>query len=155
MLHTTVPSTNCSVGLTFIVQVWNGKQPHKAKMWPVCLCSVARGCLLPPTPQISTIFSHPSPPTFCFSLTFTLFWYWCWAPFNSTSTHGRAVSRYFLPPRFETQFGVVFFSFFGGVGGRCWGSQAAPMKNETFTIPLGCKSEFLVLKLGGRIPFMR
>lgn len=56
--------------------------------------------------------------------------------------------------RGNTVWGCFFF-LFGGVGGRCWGSQAAPVKNETFTIPLGCKSEFLVLKLGGRIPFMR
>lgn len=51
--------------------------------------------------------------------------------------------------------GLFFFPFFWRGGGWCWGSQAAPVKNETFTIPLGCKFEFLVLKLGGRVPFMR
>lgn len=79
------------------------------------VCSVAGGWLLPPTPQISTIFSLPSLPTFCFFLTFTLFCYWCWAPFNSASTHSRSVSGYFLPPWFETLFLLLFFEGF-----FCW-----------------------------------
>lgn len=104
------------------------------------------GWLLPPTPQISTIFSLPSLPTFCFSLTFTLFCYWRWAPFNGASTHGRSVSGYFLPPQFETRFGFL--------GGFFWHSRAAPVKNETFTILLGCKSELRDPKQAGRASFM-
>lgn len=101
------------------------------------------GWSLPPTPQISTIFFLFLLPTFCFSLTFTLFGYWCWAPFNSSSTHNRSVSGYFLPLRFETQ---IFFFFF-------WHSQA--VENETFTIRLGCKFELRDPKQWGHAAFIR
>lgn len=44
-------------------------------------------------------------------------------------------------------FSFTFFFF--------WHSWAAPVKNQTFTILLGCKSELRDPKLGGRAPFMR
>lgn len=52
------------------------------------------------------------------------------------------VSRYFLPPRFETRFGSSGFFFH---------SRAAPVKNQTFTILLGCKSE--LQETGGTCSF--
>lgn len=89
-------------------------------------------------------------PTFCFSLTSTLFCYWCWAPFNGASTHGRSVSGYFLPSQFEIQFWRFFLLFL-----FVFLSRAAPVENKTFTILLGCKSELRDSNYVGCAPFMR